>query len=235
MTVPTLTDLLFIKRGFLSKEQCEIIINEFKSNHHKQHLEKYRDASTAKRKESTYTVVHSQIGSKSFNLIHSTVEKIINQYHDYLDSFDAFNKARRATLMHPHVYRILKYEKGASIQPHSDHDMGVYGSCTINLNDEYTGGDFCFWNGKHRLKLGQGDVIIFPADHFWVHEVKQITSGVRYSTNTFLCKMPRHLPEDVKFKIDNLNQDFAQSRLSRNLIAQDQDTAKSFKSHITYG
>ena len=223
MSAPTLTDLLYIKRGFLSKEQCEIIINEFKSNHHKQHLEKYRDASTAKRKESTYTVVHSQIGSKSFNLIHSTVEKIINQYHDYLDSFDAFHKARRETLMYPHNYRILKYEEGASIQPHSDHQIGIYGSCTINLNDEYTGGDFCFWNGKHRLKLGQGDVIIFPADYFWVHEVKKIMSGVRYSANTFLCKMPECLPKNVKFNIDNLDQDL------------DQDIIKSFQSHITYG
>ena len=223
MTVPTLTDLLFIKRGFLSKEKCDIIINEFKSNHHKQYLEAYEDASTALRTKSTYTAINSQIGSESFNLIHSTTEKIINQYHDYLDSFDAFHKLRRKSLMHPKVYRILKYEVGASIQPHSDHDMGVYGSCTINLNDEYTGGDFCFWNGKYRLKLGQGDVIIFPADYFWVHEVKQITSGVRYSANTFLCKTPRYLPENVKYNIDNLDQDL------------DQDTTKSFKSHITYG
>ena len=218
MTVPTLTDLLYIKKGFLSKEKCDIIINEYESSNHK-YTEEYEDSLTGCFKESTYTVVSSLIGSEAFNLIHSTTETMVNQYHDYLESFGAFHKGRRSALMHPHNYRILKYEKGASIQPHVDYRPGIHASCTINLNDEYTGGDFCFWNGKHRLKLGRGDVIIFPTDYFWVHEVEKIESGVRYSTNTFLCEIPMQLPRNIKFNIKNL----------------DQDTSKSSKPFLTYG
>ena len=55
--------------------------------------------------------------------------------------------------MYPHMYRIMKYETGQWIHPHVDHDPYVYGSCTINLNDEYEGGEFQFWGGKHKVNL----------------------------------------------------------------------------------
>jgi len=104
-------------------------------------------------------------------------------------------------MLHPHKYRLMKYEKGAWIHPHVDHGDGIYGSCTINLNDDYEGGDFAFWGGKHKVKLGIGDVMIWPADYFWVHQVEEITEGTRYSANTFLCKYPLELPREVRYNI----------------------------------
>ena len=104
-------------------------------------------------------------------------------------------------MLHPHMYRIMRYDKGAWIHPHTDHDPGVYGSCTINLNDDYTGGDFSFWHGQHKVKLEKGDAMIWPADYYWVHEVEAITNGTRYSVNCFLCNSPRNLPEDVSYDI----------------------------------
>ena len=205
MTAPTLLDLLYIKRGFLSKEQCDIIINEYESSIEQKRYETSTEASTGIEKFSSFKRVSSKIGSQSFNLIHKTVEAITNEYHDYLDSFNAFHVTRKKTLVYPHNYRILKYEKGASIHPHIDHDTAVYGSCTINLNEEYEGGDFAFWFGKHKVKLGTGDVMIWPADFFWVHEVEPIKSGVRYSANTFLCSRPMYMPEEIKLNIRNLD------------------------------
>ena len=68
----------------------------------------------------------------------------------------------------------------------------IHASCTIALNDEYEGGDFTFWNGKHTVKLKQGDAMIWPADPFWVHEVTAVTKGCRYATNTFIQSLPLH-------------------------------------------
>ena len=69
------------------------------------------------------------------------------------------------------------------------------------LNEDYEGGDFAFWGGRHKIKLGVGDVMIWPADYFWVHEVEEITKGTRYSANTFLCRHPFEMPEEVKYNI----------------------------------
>ena len=201
MTAPTLLDLIYIKRNFLSRDQCNVIINEFETSACGGEREHCYQAFTNIDTYSTFKTKASQIGTDSFSLIHSTIEHMINEYHDYLDTFNAFHVMRRGSMLHPHKYRIMKYEKGAWIHPHVDHDTGIYGSCTLNLNEEYEGGDFAFWGGKHKIKLGVGDVMIWPADYFWVHEVEEITKGTRYSANTFLCRHPFEMPEEVKYNI----------------------------------
>ena len=201
MTAPTLTDLIYLKRNVLSRDQCDMIINEFETSPDPPEQEHCPQAFTGVDIWSPFTLKSPQYKSASFSLIHETIEKMINDYHDYTDTFDAFHVGRKESMLHPHKYRIMKYEKGAWIHPHVDHDTGVYGSCTINLNTDYEGGTFSFWGGKHKVELGLGDVMIWPADFFWVHEVEEITSGVRYSANTFLCENPVLLPPEVKYNI----------------------------------
>ena len=204
MTVPTLTDLIYLKKNYLSEEQCKTIIDEYQNSMGVEDRENCFHAFTGLDTTSTYTVKTCQQDSKAFDIIHQTVENIINEYHDYLDTFDAFHVSRRASMLYPHKYRLMKYAKGAWIHPHVDDDgAGINGSCTINLNSEYEGGTFAFWGGKHKVKLGRGDVMIWPADYsFWVHEVEEITEGIRYSANCFLCDKPKFdYTNDVKYNV----------------------------------
>ena len=204
MTAPTLTDLIYLKKNYLTKDQCDIIINEFEGTSIPEGTESCFHAFTGVETTSTFTVKTSEVGSKSFNIIHQTIENVINDYHDYLDTFNAFHVSRRASMLYPHKYRIMKYAKGAWIHPHVDDDAsGINGSCTINLNSDYEGGTFAFWGGKHKVKLGLGDVMIWPADYsFWVHEVEEITEGTRYSANCFLCEKPKiDYGSNVKYNV----------------------------------
>ena len=201
MTAPTLTDLIYIKRNFLSPEHCKYIINEFETSPNPPQQEHCPQAFSGVDTYSTFSVKDSQYRSASFYMIHETIEQIINEYWDYTDTFGAFHVARRGSMLFPHRYRLMKYEKGSWIHPHVDHDNGIYGSCTINLNTDYEGGTFAFWGGHHKVKLGLGDVMIWPADYFWVHEVEEITEGTRYSANCFLCNKPMYLPEEVMYNI----------------------------------
>ena len=201
MTTPTLTDLIYIKRNFLSPEHCKYIINEFETSPNPPQQEHCPQAFSGVDTYSTFSVKDSQYRSASFYMIHETIEQTINDYWDYTDNFGAFHVARRGSMLFPHRYRLMKYEKGSWIHPHVDHDTGIYGSCTINLNTDYKGGTFAFWGGLHKVELGLGDVMIWPADYFWVHEVEEITEGTRYSANCFLCREPMHLPEECKYNI----------------------------------
>jgi hypothetical protein len=192
-----LTDLIYHRKNFLSKEQCQFLIDTYAKESSRAQLEHCEEASTGIDTYSTFNRIDLKIGTEAWQLVHSATEQMINEYHDYLDSFDAFHVDFRTTLKYSHMYRLLKYDTGAKIHPHTDHGPFVYGSCTFNLNDDYTGGDFAWFRGKHKLKLGLGDALIFPADYFWVHEVLPITSGVRYSTNSFLQKIPEHIRNQV--------------------------------------
>ena len=191
-----------IKRNYLDENQCQVIIDEYERSPVEVTHECCPHAFTGENIYSPNHVKRATMGTSAFDLIHSTIESMINEYHDYLDTYNAFHVDRRLTLLHPHLYRLMKYEKGAWIHPHTDHDHGVYGSCTINLNDDYDGGMFSFWGGKYKVELERGDCMIWPADFLWVHEVEEITRGTRYSVNCFLRNKPQHLPKTVSYHID---------------------------------
>jgi predicted 2-oxoglutarate/Fe(II)-dependent dioxygenase YbiX len=65
-------------------------------------------------------------------------------------------------------------------------ENNIRASCTLNLNENYEGGDFRFFNGKLKEKFKTGDAMIFPAEPIWIHGTEPITKGARYSVNCFL-------------------------------------------------
>jgi len=82
--------------------------------------------------------------------------------------------------------RILKYEKGQYIKDHSDVGGSIRASCTLNLNQDYEGGEFRFFNGQEKISFKTGDAMLFPAEPIWIHGTEPVTKGVRYSINCFL-------------------------------------------------
>ena len=89
----------------------------------------------------------------------------------------------------PTAVRILRYQKGSQILDHSDasnEGRPIYASCTLNLNTDYVGGEFSFFNGRHLETFNTGDAMVFPASPMWVHGTKPIISGTRYCINAFI-------------------------------------------------
>jgi predicted 2-oxoglutarate/Fe(II)-dependent dioxygenase YbiX len=82
--------------------------------------------------------------------------------------------------------RILKYNVGSFISDHSDVDKNIRASCTLNLNEDYEGGEFRFFDGQIKESFKTGDAMIFPAEPIWVHGTEPITKGTRYCINCFL-------------------------------------------------
>jgi hypothetical protein len=184
-----LTDLIYREKNFLSDAQCQALIDEYELRKRQSVLEECPEATTGKNTTSTFKRIVLESGTDNHRMMFEANETLINKYHDYLDTFESFHVQRRASMMYSHLYRLMKYEPGEKIHPHTDHGKNIYGSAVFNLNDGYTGGDFVFWKGRHRVKLEKGEAMIFPADYFWVHEVEPIETGVRYSTNSFLCSI----------------------------------------------
>jgi len=199
-----LTDLIYHRKNFLTKEQCDFLIREYEKESNRHVLEHCAEATTGAETYSTFKRIDLQIGTEGWQIVHNATEALINDYHDYLDSFNAFHVGFREALKYSHMIRLLKYETGTKIHPHTDHGPFIYGSATFNLNEDYTGGDFAWFKGQHKLRLGAGDALIFPADYFWVHEVEEITSGVRYSTNSFLQVISEPVRESIYRHLDHL-------------------------------
>lgn len=85
--------------------------------------------------------------------------------------------------------RFNRYEVGQNMKKHCDHIHTVFdgdrkGIPTLTvlglLNDDFEGGDFLMFDGK-KIELSAGDIIIFPSNFLYPHEVTTVIKGTRYS------------------------------------------------------
>ena len=180
--------------NFLSHEECDMLINEYEQRQEESNFEGSLNYKTNKHRQSTFKVVSLIPYTDSFNFIREKTKSAIDTWINYLSQPQYFfTHSLKNNLKFSHNYRIMKYETGAEIHPHSDHNIGTFGSISFNLNEDYKGGEFKFFNGNHTIPLGKGDALIFPADFFWVHEVTKVTKGERYSINSFIRSHPENI------------------------------------------
>ena len=97
-------------------------------------------------------------------------------------------KTRPPWLHHLKHIRFNKYEVGSYMDMHHDHIHSIFDgklkgipilSIVGNLNDTYEGSEF-YCRGQ-KIILKTGDILIFPSNFMYPHEVKKTTKGTRYS------------------------------------------------------
>jgi predicted 2-oxoglutarate/Fe(II)-dependent dioxygenase YbiX len=85
--------------------------------------------------------------------------------------------------------RFNHYPVGTMMRKHFDHIYSIFDgnlkgipilSIVGLLNDDYEGGEFVF-SDDYSFKLESGDIMIFPSNFLYQHEVKEVTKGDRYS------------------------------------------------------
>ena len=89
---------------------------------------------------------------------------------------------------------LLKYPVGGKYEVHFDSFLYAprHLSCIINLNDDYEGGELCFYDGSYKeviLKcdLKKNSMIFFPSNFVYPHKINPITKGHRYSIVSWLA------------------------------------------------
>ena len=84
--------------------------------------------------------------------------------------------------------RFDKYEPGTLMRLHIDHihdifDGKIKGIPVVSivgcLNDDFEGADFILCGEKISLK--KGDILLFPSNFMYPHQVTEATKGIRYS------------------------------------------------------
>lgn len=205
--------------NFLTNEECDGLINEYEQRSNEALKEQSKNYHTDKIEQSSFDVINLIPNTKNFNFIKQKTKKAIDTYINYLSQPKFFfTDSLKHSLRFSHSYRIMKYTTGSNIHAHSDHDMGIYGSISFNLNDDYKGGEFKFFNQNYTISLNKGDALIFPADYFWVHEVTSVTSGSRYSINSFICSYPYNVLQSVRNLARAVGNDYFQQTNENELL-----------------
>ena len=188
-----ISDLKYRINGLVPKDVCNKIINIFEKYPELNGVEGSYKYQTKKREIDNFKCLNlSKIENPNEDILYSLNEAkrylsiMIANYTLYIKSKGISPTFNDHLINTTHNIRILKYGVGQFIKDHTDVDGTIRGSCTLNLNENYEGGEFRFFNGQIKEVFKTGDAMLFPAEPIWIHGTEPVTKGTRYSINCFL-------------------------------------------------
>jgi predicted 2-oxoglutarate/Fe(II)-dependent dioxygenase YbiX len=113
-----------------------------------------------------------------YNFIANKFKESLNIYKEYFPHYH-FNEINNM--------EILKYENNGYYKYHVDsgHNLNRVLSCILLLNNDYEGGELCFYDqiNKEEISIDKkvGRMILWPSNFLFPHAVKPVTKGKRFS------------------------------------------------------
>jgi predicted 2-oxoglutarate/Fe(II)-dependent dioxygenase YbiX len=83
---------------------------------------------------------------------------------------------------------LLRYREGEFYTQHTDSfkEQQRSLSCSIQLNEDYEGGEFALFDREMMIRTSPGSAIVFPSNFMYPHEIMPVIKGTRYSIITWL-------------------------------------------------
>jgi hypothetical protein len=152
----------------LSKEEHEILLDYVKTKTNNLWIREPWDAHTISLDQIPENI--SIMLEKIFELVYKT---ITNFYGVEINKINKNNLA------------LIKFPTGLVLNPHvdtesaeSNHIASIY-----YINDDFLGGEICFPDFNINIKPKPNSVIFFPGNENYLHEVRTIYKGDRYSSS----------------------------------------------------
>ena len=180
----TIEDYIYVE-NHIPVELCESLVDECNKKEWKKHTW-----------HSNYTNISTSEETKELDVMPCTQEqqnKITPYLIKALEDYQTRNSVpgdktgtRWLTKFSP--IRFNKYEVGNTMREHYDHIHSIFDgkmkgvpivSIVANLNEDYEGSEFMCRDKE--IKLKTGDILLFPSNFMYPHEVKETIKGTRYS------------------------------------------------------
>jgi hypothetical protein len=188
-----LFDLIHVERGVIPIDLCDDVVKNVQTRPWKSHAW-----------YSNITDTRDSNETKEFGIQFSTIELQEKLTSFVIESGKKYNN--KYAYQHPscvertgrfifnfNSIRFNRYEPGQIMRQHHDHIHDIFDgqnkgipvlSFILNFNDDYEGADLFFWEDTV-IKLGKGDIVMFPSCFLFPHGVTEATKGKRYSAVTW--------------------------------------------------
>ncbi len=181
-----LEDFIQVFDNVLSPENCNLIINEYKNS--SEWLDTHTGSGINKNVRncmeisisSEYTLEKNLDVRKNLdNVVFESVRKVISNYNDIVPTFRIDIDTG---------YQLLRYKEGEFYTQHTDSfkEQQRSLSCSIQLNEDYDGGEFALFDREIMIRTKPGSAIVFPSNFMYPHEIMPVIKGTRYSIITWL-------------------------------------------------
>lgn len=171
------SSMIKYESGFLSKDIANQIY-EYAKNNDSQFTEFGNGE-----KEFTVHTYHSieKINPDVLYLLQSSAlnvyEYVKNNYGNSFVNFDPFKT------------HIARFAKGNGMHEHFDASRPNDIATLVYINDDYDGGEIYFPDHNIYIKPKSGDLLCFPDNPDFVHGVKPIINGIRYTTPRWFTRL----------------------------------------------
>lgn len=176
-----LNDYIFRLEKVIPHNVCDDTVNELKEKTFTKHT-----YSTGVGNEFSFdndlSVRYDSTLLTYFYLMQICYESLRN-YHKFIN-FDWYDHWTGYTEI-----RFNKYDQGTEMKKHCDHIRSVFDGkvkgvpiLTIlgSLNDNYEGGQLILFDDDV-IEFNKGDIVIFPSNFLYPHQVSSVTRGTRFS------------------------------------------------------
>lgn len=190
-----LEDFVEVFDDIMSDEVCNLILDE------------YSQCSEWHRAKISNNVVNSDV--RNFNMISISEDSVISNNFSLRKQIDNFvyesisfaknkymEKYKSLNVSEDTAYSLMRYEEKQFYIQHTDQFYANSTdcrnvsnrviSCSIQLNDDYDGGEFAFFDREMLIRSKKGSIIMFPSNFMYPHEIMPVIKGTRYSIVTWL-------------------------------------------------
>lgn len=175
-----LIDFVHIKNSIFTPSECEFIIANT-DNYTKHSWFSYHKLEDSPSPDTEFM----RSNNINFNGRLLLLPKLYNIVDDYI------GQLKNSTWYYSGISTpaINKYDTNTQMLSHVDHIHSLFTgdkkgipilSIIGLLNDNFSGGEFVFWD-DYIVNLKQGDILIFPSIFLYEHRVNPIIEGTRYS------------------------------------------------------
>ena len=168
------------KKNYIDISTCNFIINEIKDKNWSTHqyFDKKNNVCISDKE------TELQVLFINNNITNFLYEKIFLAIENYKNKFNCMDFCENVSDI-----RLNRYQKNNNMKIHVDHIRDIFDGKNVGipiisivgvLNDNYKGGDFIF-NENYKINLNAGDILIFPSNFMYKHQVSTVFDNTRYS------------------------------------------------------
>lgn len=186
-SLDTLASYIKVYDSILTKDQCDLIISEYNNSN------EWRMSEIGVNGNQNTSVRNCDIINMSLGHVIDINQEVRKKIDDILFTTSAI-AAKKYIVDFPNCflqsdsgYDLLRYQKDGCYIQHTDNfkTQPRTVSMSFNLNDDYLGGEFAFFDREIKIRTRPGSVIVFPSNFMYPHEIMPIIKGTRYSVVTW--------------------------------------------------
>ena len=184
-----LDECIYIAEKIIPADLCDSIVQDIETREWKPHTWYTNTTDTYHSEETKELDIQSITPQLQKTLGNYVVESGRQYNQNYSYSFPDQPERTGQIMYQFSPIRFNRYKPGQIMRQHHDHIHSIFDgelkgvpvlSFILNFNDDYEGADLFFWEDTV-VKLGKGDICMFPSNFLFPHGVTEVTKGKRYS------------------------------------------------------